>query len=345
MKVPPLPANESSRLDALHGLGILYTPAEERFDRITRLAAQTLNVPIALVSLVDEQCQWFKSARGLEATETSREVSFCGHAILEDETLVIPDTANDPRFADNPLVTGPPFIRFYAGHPVKTEDGSKIGTLCIIDSKPRYPTAAELETLRDLAAWVESELRVSAMSHTQIELISELDHLRRKSMIDGLTRIWNREAIEQVLERELARSARQALYLSVMMADVDHFKRINDTYGHPVGDKVLVDIAKNMRAAVRPYDAIGRYGGEEFLIVLGNCDEPTALTIAKRMRQRVAISEVETEEGPLSATLSLGLVSSRPADDTDGKALIEAADDALYAAKENGRDRVEIGSL
>ena len=152
MKIPPIPPEEEERLHKLNSLGILYTPAEYRFDRITKIAKETFNVPMALISLVDEECQWFKSAQGLTVNETPRAISFCGHAILGDHTLVISDTLDDPDFSDNPLVTEDPFIRFYAGQPLHYE-GYKIGTLCIIDTKPRKLTSSDLDTLRSLASW------------------------------------------------------------------------------------------------------------------------------------------------------------------------------------------------
>jgi GAF domain-containing protein len=121
---PSLPLDECERLDALRALGILDTEGEERFDRITRLAKRLFGVPIALISLVDQDRQWFKSRQGLDASETSREISFCGHAILKDSALVVSDTLNDERFHDNPLVTSEPSIRFYAGQPLRAPGGS-----------------------------------------------------------------------------------------------------------------------------------------------------------------------------------------------------------------------------
>src|SRR5215212_10891180 len=158
MIVPALPTDEAERLAALRRLEILDTPSEERFDRITRLARHAFGVPIALVSLIDANRQWFKSCQGLDASETPRGISFCGHAILAADALVIPDAADDPRFADNPLVTGPPGIRFYAGQPLSSVDGFRLGTLCIIDRHPRELSDVDRQALRDLAALVEAEL-------------------------------------------------------------------------------------------------------------------------------------------------------------------------------------------
>lgn len=154
MQEPPIPADEDERLQALRQLLILDTPPEERFDRIVAFAAQEFDMPIALISLVDARRQWFKARVGLDAEETGRDVSFCAHAILKEETMVVPDTAQDARFVDNPLVTGAPGIQFYAGAPLKLPSGEAIGTLCIIDQQPRdldRVDLAILASLRDLA--------------------------------------------------------------------------------------------------------------------------------------------------------------------------------------------------
>jgi len=154
----PIPRGEAQRLAALHELDLLDTEAEERFDRITRLAAGLLGTPVALVTLIDRERQWFKSRVGTPVTETPREVAFCAHAILGDEPLVVPDALEDDRFADNPAVTGPPHIRFYAGCPVTLPDGYSVGTLCVLDVRPRQLSEQQLGLLRDLANVVEGEL-------------------------------------------------------------------------------------------------------------------------------------------------------------------------------------------
>ncbi|RKH60210.1 GAF domain-containing sensor histidine kinase [Corallococcus aberystwythensis] len=158
MLPPPTPADEPRRLQALRSLCLLDTPAHERFDRIVRAASHLFRVPIALVSLIDENRQWFKARQGLDATETPRDVSFCGHAILSPTTFVVPDALKDPRFHDNPLVLGAPFVRFYAGHPLRAPDGSRVGTLCLIDHQPRDLSDADRAALADLAGWAEVEL-------------------------------------------------------------------------------------------------------------------------------------------------------------------------------------------
>ena len=154
MQEPPRPADEPDRLHALRQLLILDTPPEERFDRLTAFAAEEFGVPTALLSLIDEDRQWFKSRVGMDPCETPRRISFCGHAILQNDIMVVPDVKQDERFFDNPLVTGEPHIQFYAGAPLKLPGGQNVGTLCLIDNKPRTLDdidLAILSSLRDLA--------------------------------------------------------------------------------------------------------------------------------------------------------------------------------------------------
>jgi len=158
MQSPRRPDDEDFRLTTLQECGLLDTPKEQRFDRLTLLAKQIFKTEIVLISLIDDRRQWFKSNQGLEATQTCRNISFCGHAILSDEILHVPDAFQDLRFFDNPLVVGAPFIRFYAGAPLQAKNGQRIGTLCIIDSQPRTLTSDELSALRNLADCIEHEI-------------------------------------------------------------------------------------------------------------------------------------------------------------------------------------------
>ena len=160
MKVPIIPDNETERLCSLYNLAILDTAPEQRYDYITEKVKSYFNVPIALISLVDGERQWFKSSQGLDATETSREISFCGHAINQNGVYMVNDTFEDERFSDNPLVIGEPFIRFYAGAPIKSTEGYSVGTLCIIDTSPRILTENDQVLLREFADMVEREINV-----------------------------------------------------------------------------------------------------------------------------------------------------------------------------------------
>lgn len=171
---PITPENEAIRLAAVHNLDLVGMPPNERFDRITRTAARLFNVPIALISLVDEHIQWFVSTVGLNICETGRDISFCGHVVAADTMLLVSDATVDPRFFDNPLVTGEPFVRFYAGQPLRSEDGCILGTLCLIDHQPRILSEADCQSLRDLAVWAERELNdATSLRQAAAELSDE----------------------------------------------------------------------------------------------------------------------------------------------------------------------------
>lgn len=199
MQAPDTPADEPERLNVLRSLAVLDTAPEERFDRLTRIAQQIFQVPIALVSLVDAERQWFKSRQGLLATETPRDISFCGHAILRDEIFVVPDTQEDPRFADNPLVTGAPDIRFYAGAPLATASGRRVGTLCVIDRAARDLSTEQRQILRDLADCVVAELERTQLMRAAALLRDTFENMAQGiSLVDGDLRIlgWNHRMLE-----------------------------------------------------------------------------------------------------------------------------------------------------
>jgi len=180
METPPVPSQEAQRLEALRQYHILDTPAEQSYDDITALAAFICDVPIALISLVEDHRQWFKSKVGLDVDETSRDVSFCAHAIVGKDPMVIPDARIDQRFADNPLVTCAPNIQFYAGVPLITPGGAAIGTLCVIDHRPRELTTKQLKTLEALARQVVLQLE---LTRTSAQLADSLDHIK---LMEGL---------------------------------------------------------------------------------------------------------------------------------------------------------------
>lgn len=312
---PALPINEKERLATLCALNILDTQSEERFDRLTRLAAKMFHVPIALVSLIDESRQWFKSHEGLGVTETSRDISFCGHAILQETPLVINNALNDSRVADNPLVTGEPHIRFYAGCPIKAPNGLNMGTLCIIDTKPREFCTDDLQSLQDLAAMVERELAAI--------------HL---ATIDDLTGISNRRGFNLQAKQTLDFCANNTIPASLVFIDLNHFKKINDNYGHLIGNQALKTFAHIFKAAAGTSDIVARSGGDEFLALLPNAKEQHAAMFVEQLRK--SINEFNVIN-PLQYKLSFayGIVEFNPAQPMGLHELISESDHMMYKQK------------
>ncbi|MFZ6687432.1 diguanylate cyclase domain-containing protein [Undibacterium sp. SXout11W] len=319
MKEPELPVNEQQRLAVLRALKVLDTPPEERFDRVTRMARRIFGVPIALVSLVDENRQWFKSCDGLIATETDRNISFCGHAILQQGTFVIQDAHKDPRFFDNPLVTGEPYVRFYAGHPLTTLTGESLGTLCIIDHEPREFGTEDTEMLADRAGIVEREL-------TAIKL----------SLIDEITRISNRRGFLVLSHYSLEVCKRQSFPTSLVFFDLDKFKEINDTYGHAEGDRALKVFADQMRDSFRNSDIFARMGGDEFVALLTNIKMVNIRDLIQRFEKSLHERCVHLAL-PYTVRFSCGIIAYDPERHVNVEELMQEADKAMYANKASKR--------
>lgn len=319
--------DEEARLAALRRLQVLDTAPEEPFDKIVSLIRTVLNVPIATVTLVDRHRQWFKASCGLDASETPRVGSFCTHTIRQDTPLVIEDSSLDPRFADSPLVLGPPHIRSYAGIPLRTSDGFNVGSLCAISTEPRHFTPAEIAILGNFARIIVDEL--------ELRLIAQVDHLT-----GALTR---RGFVEQV-GREIARHHRYGSTASLVVLDVDRFKSINDGCGHPVGDRVLRQLAEICTTSLRPTDVLGRIGGEEFALLLPETDARAALTAAERLRAAIAAHAFDIgEDRALNVTASFGIAELMEGIDAFD-AWLAITDVQLYRAKEGGRNRCEVAA-
>lgn len=329
-----------------NNLGSIISPETVGFDRITQLVRQIFPMPIALISLVSSKCKWLQTAQNSTTQQTGPDITFCVQAMLGKDTLIVPDTLLDPNFSDNPVVTGEPHIRFYAGQPV-FYNGPAIGALCIMDTVPHQFSASEQETLRNLAVCVENELKVSGLNATQHELITQLDDARRATLIDPLTKVWNRRAMDELLPREILRCQRAHTPFALMLMDVDNFKTINDNYSHLIGDFTLKEVAQRIGASVRPQDLVLRYGGDEFMVFLGNCDAATAHVIVERILKR--INEIPiTHHGNLSLVtgISVGVVTvSDAAKSKDIQNIVLTADSALYEAKRERRGQAQFKAL
>lgn len=315
MLKPEYPENELERLQTLHALKILDTEPEERFDRLTRMAKRLFDVPIALVSLVDDNRQWFKSCFGLPVQETDRDVSFCGHAILSSECLVVEDATKDNRFFDNPLVAGEPNIRFYAGYPLKGINGMKLGTFCIIDDKPRVFDKEDMRDFEDLAVMAERELEAVQVS-----------------TLDELTGITNRRGFNTLSEFSFQMCRRMNVDLSLVYFDLDKFKAINDTYGHKEGDDVLIAFSFLLSKELRESDVLARLGGDEFAVLFTGANIHQTQRTIKRFQQ--TLDEFNKNSGkPYDIEFSHGVVSYVQSAHGSIEALIEDADKQMYERK------------
>ncbi len=280
MQAAARPTDEDTRIDTLQSLKILDTPAEERFDRLTRIAARLFGVPIALVSLVDENRLWFKSSHGLDMSEMPRDTSFCAHAILGEDVMLVPDAARDERFNDNPVVTGGPKIRFYAGCPLKAADGSALGTLCLMDRQPREFAAEDVELQRDLAHMAERELAAGEMA-----------------TMDELTMLSNRRGFEALSSQALELSRRFEKPAALLYFKLDQFAEINDRFGQPEGDRALKSFAQLLKLNFRESDVLGRLGGDEFAVLMTNVSNTEIENALDRLHGNVATYNKDAKRG------------------------------------------------
>jgi diguanylate cyclase (GGDEF)-like protein len=354
MKTQNLP-NEGERLVALHGYDVLDSAAEVSFDDITHLAAQICDMPIALITFVDGDRQWFKAKVGLEFSQTGRDQSLCSFAIRTPQVVTeLPDLIRDSRFADVPMVVGDPNIRFYAGAPILTPAGHAMGTVCVMDKVPRALEPYMVEALKALARQVGAllELRrtvarlktaLADVADRQAQLVSYQKQLEAMNMVlveqsatDPLTGLKNRRAFDRIMNEQSSRTERSHAPLALAIIDVDNFKSFNDEFGHVAGDEALQQVALVLQSHARTYDYVARYGGEEFALILPDTSPDAALVVAQRVCK--AIESFNWNLRPI--TISVGVATTTTA--MGSMNIVERADKALYQAKRDGRNRVVL---
>ncbi len=324
------PPNEQARLAALHALEILDTPPEQLYDDVVKLASVICRTPIAAINLIDSDRQWGKAIVGLDDTEAPRDASFCASTILEEDGLmVVADTLGDARWASNPMVTGDPRLRFYAGAAIVDDDGLALGTVCVADTGgPRQLDDSALDALRALARQTAAHLELRRRS---AELARTNEQLREMAVTDQLTGIANRALFEHTLQLELHRRRRSHRHLGLLFCDLDGFKQVNDVHGHHVGDALLVLVAGRLQTTARSGDLVARFAGDEFVVVCPELGEPGDLgAIAARIAASVA-QPARVEEARLRPRISVGAALAADADGVDD--LLRRADAAMYERK------------
>ncbi|MBW8297326.1 MAG: EAL domain-containing protein [Sphingopyxis sp.] len=336
------PGTETSQASyrrlAIARYNILDSAAERDFDNLTVLAAKVFGASFAAISFIDRTRQWFKAEHGLGVAETPIEQSFCAHALETPGIFLVKDASLNPMFGANPLVTGHPHIRFYAGMRVLANDRTPIAAICVMDPVPRPDglTEAQRLTLQILASQVESllELRHAViLQKQQVALQRTLSRqLRHMSNHDELTGLPRRNLFREKLDAALEEAKRSGRRAAVMTVDVDHFKQINDSFGHDVGDALLCAFAKRFRAATRKTDTVARLGGDEFGLVIPDIGPSDDLKMLVRSLGDRLHKPFKHNGRVIDCEASIG-VAIYPDHATSADDLIKCSDLALAAAK------------
>jgi diguanylate cyclase (GGDEF)-like protein len=315
MLASAMPANEATRVATLNAMPLLDAGPDERFDRLTRLAKRLFQVPIAKVTLVASDSVFSLSCSGPLGEPVPREVSFCSHAILGDDIMLVPDALLDERFHDSPLVLGEPHVRFYAGCPLFAPNGCKLGTLCLLDHRPRNLGEEDIALLHDLAAMVQQEMAAVQMA-----------------TMDELTKLSNRRGFEMLAQQAIHVCRRLGKAASLLFFDLNHFKQINDTRGHAEGDRALVVFSDVLRHVFRNSDLIGRMGGDEFVTLLLDASQADTQAAIERLRTALALRNAGEQRG-YDIVFSVGQVDFDPRrHDTIARMLAEG-DAEMYRNK------------
>lgn len=319
----PVPVNETERLQALHSYEVLDSSPEVDFDALTRVASQFFQTPVAVVGLMDSNRFWFKSQLGLDIPQMDRDIAFCAYSVMQPgKVLMVEDLKKDARFKDNPLVIGPPHLRFYAGAPIVDPNGYALGTIAIVDTKPRTLNENELDVLQDLAKLVMIALENRRRSHM----------LAKMALTDHLTGLANRAQFDRVLESEMAHAKRTGEVFSVLCLDLDGFKDINDRYGHPAGDEVLCEVARRLQQLMRAEDTVSRIGGDEFGMVIREGAQVSTQALAQRITQAMSASITLSNGAQVDVGICIGMATYTSTIDSP-YILLAQADSALYREK------------
>lgn len=335
MKAPEQPADEARRLDKLESLKLLHSPMEARFDRFTEMAKNAFGVPIVLISLVGKDIQWFKSAQGLSAPSTSRAVSFCGHAIHGKDVFIVEDTLEDERFADNPLVTGEPHIRFYAGAPLQLGGGSSIGTLCLIDVKPRSLKPHQQRLLQDIAGLVSQEIQFGANDALQGEFVSSLSASERFHATDPNTRCWTHNAALEMLNLSLSdhryRPAPSCL-LALRIEGLPFLK----THKPTQFEILLVEASRRIRKYTGVGDLLATWGPGRWLLFIRDQRAMDAPELARLLTEEFDDQPVQTSGLVMPVSMFVAIVPLDFTAASDPIRLLSAAECGLEKAGDRG---------
>lgn len=317
MLSPPTPSDETRRLETLRGLKLLDSLPEERFDRVTRLAKQVFSTPIALVSLIDADRQWFKSRQGLDTTETPRNISFCGHAILDDKIMVVNDASEDQRFCDNPLVCDDPNIRFYAGYPLSAPDGSRVGTLCVIDKVPREITSEQAQLLRELGRMVEEELLEADMATS-----------------DPISSLSNRNGFLMIAGHLLPMCVRTEKPATLLLFHFQNLQEIDDRHGRSAGDAAATELAHQLLSTFRNSDLVSRISSDFFSVLLAGTNLDGVAQVRQRFNEEIG-NHNRDADSHFEFRLGMDAIAFNPDRHGNAKGLLKEAERRIYSPAES----------
>lgn len=315
MKFPALPANENERLKSLYMMDLLDKKDDERLSRLTRLAKATFDVPIALISLLDRDRQWLISCTANSLRETSRNVSFCAHAILLQGALIVKDARKDDRFENNPFVIGEPYVRFYAGCPVHLPDGSIAGTVCVIDDQPRDFSSDEINLLLDLGAIVEDEFLIIS-----------------QAMTDKLTALPNKRGFYRVADKRFIELTRANTPFSLFYFVVDNLQSVNDMWGHAEGDSIVRAFAKSLTACLSKDDVCGRVDGSAFAVLLAHQNQFDADAFLFNLQDKID-GYNRNANNKYHVNYSYGMVENDADKYADIIAMLKDSDTVMYSER------------
>ena len=371
MSAVPWSAKETLRLAKLQDYRILDTLPDKTYDDIAQLAAYICQAPTALITLIDANRQWFKAKVGINISETPRSIAFCSETIQSSDTLVVEDASRHPKLYSNSLVAGPPYIRFYAGHPLITPDGYALGALCVIDYQPRQITPPQINALRVLSqqvmaqielGWQQQQLQqindgleqrikdrttsLSASLHRLLKVQSALlkreAALRHNALHDPLTGLPNRSYFLQRLEQSIQLTQRNSDHqYAVLFIDLDNFKPVNDTLGHEIGDQLLAKVASRIKLLLRKSDLVARLGGDEFAVLLDDITDRSQVTTAIRRIQSRITQPFVIEGRQISIGASVGVTFSQLGYQ-QAEAALKDADTAMYQAKRQTKEKSQL---
>lgn len=321
---PELTPDEPGRLEALARTNLIDTGLEERFDRVTRLVKRMLDCRISVVSLVDADRQFFKSVEGLDSCGTDRDISFCGHAIHEGDFLIVRDAREDPRFADNPLVVGPPHVVSYVGAVLRSPEGFRLGSLCAIDTRPRTYCPADLRALRDLASIVEREIALSARGAESMLACEPLSAAARREHVDEVTRVWNREAILERAAREVEQARERGRGVGVLVVTLGGLEGFSSSSDRDGARRLA---ARRILGSVRSTDSVGCLDERSFLCVITPCTSArSAGAVMARICERIEGEALESGSGVVRLRAGVGIAVLDPSDPGAGvESMIERA--------------------